>query len=73
MNVKELKSLLENVPDETKVIVWGNAAGCCHRVESAFYLFSGDKEEIQYQFGLIEKTVDLSGYSRARICACAFR
>lgn len=59
MKVNELKSLLENIPGETEVTIWADAAECCISAESAFHLVTDDKEELPSQFALLEKSVDL--------------
>ncbi len=60
MKVKELKSILENVPDDMEVTVWASAADCCHPIESAFHVTTDNEEEIQAQFALFEYSVDFA-------------
>lgn len=57
MKVKELKSILENVPDDVEVTVWANVADCCHTIESAFYVATDNAEEIKSQFALFENSI----------------
>lgn len=57
MKVKELKSILENIPDDVEVTVWASAADCCHTVESAFHIMTDSAEEVQSQFALFENSI----------------